>query len=429
MSRTGSAIQRSGYPGVVAVDASRRAARRLPELVCVLVACLAAGGSAAQARASTVAPPPEVARALDQLVADGIPGTIALGRQGEQEWHATAGVADLKTQRPIRPDDRFRIGSMTKAFVSTTALQLVAERRLSLGDSVERWLPGVVPNGDAITVRELMNHTSGLYDYVDLPFYVQLLKDPLKRWQPMDLVRRAVAHPPLFAPGTSWSYSNTNYILLGLIVAAVDGAGGPLQVAAPAFEVYRRIVGPLRLRHTTFPLVDPDIHGRHAHGYAIGLPPVLGLPPILDTTLSSPSWAWTAGAIISTLDDVADFHRALFTGRLLAPDEQRELQTTVPAAPGVDYGLGVFELQTPCGVAWGHNGGTPSSVSVSLSSPDGAHQAVMMLTRDGNSWNAAITTDYSVALLTAFCGSQPPPASTRQVATALAAVLPSSPLR
>jgi D-alanyl-D-alanine carboxypeptidase len=411
------------------VSASRRAARGLAALACVLVACCAASESAAQARASTVAPPPEVAQALDRLVADGVPGTIALGRQGEQEWHATAGVADLRTQRPIRPDDRFRIGSMTKAFVSTTALQLVAERRLSLGDSVERWLPGIVPDGDAITVRELMNHTSGLYDYIDPPFYIQLLKDPLRLWQPIELVRRAVAHPPLFAPGTSWSYSNTNYILLGLIVAAVDDARGPLQVAAPAFEVYRRIVGPLRLRHTTFPLVDPDIRGAHAHGYVIGLPPELGLPPILDTTRSSPSWAWTAGAIISTLDDVADFHRALFAGRLLAPDEQRELQTTVPAAPGVGYGLGVFKLQTPCGVAWGHNGGTPNAVSVSLSSPDGAHQSVMMLTRDGNTWTQAITVDYSTALLTAFCGSQPPSASTRQVATALAALLPSSRLR
>jgi D-alanyl-D-alanine carboxypeptidase len=350
---------------------------------------------------------------------------MALGRQGTEEWHATAGVADLRTGRPIRPDDRFRIGSMTKAYVSTTVLQLVAERRLSLADSVERWLPGVVPNGDAITVRELMNHTSGLYDYIDVPFYIQLLHDPSKFWQPMELVQRAIAHPPLFAPGTSWSYSNTNYILLGLIVAAVNGAHGPLQVAAPAFEVYRRIVWPLGLRHTTFPLVDPSIRGRHAHGYVIDPPPELGLPPVLDTTRSSPSWAWTAGAIISTLDDVADFHRALFSGRLLAPDKQRELQATVPAAPGLDYGLGVFKLQTPCGLAWGHDGGTPSAVSISLSSPDGARQSVMMLTRDANTWTEQIAADYSVALLTAFCGIQPPPATARQVTTDLIAVLPS----
>ena len=164
-------------------------------------------------------------------------------------------------------------------------------------------------------------------------------------WQPLELVQRAVAHPPLFAPGTSWSYSNTNYILLGLIVAAIDKAPAPLQLASPALEIDRRIVGPLGLSHTSFPLTDPDIHGPHAHGYAIDPLPEWGLPAILDTTRFNPSWAWTTGAIVSTLEDVADFHRALFTGQLLGADQQRELETTVSAEPALDYGLGVFTLQ------------------------------------------------------------------------------------
>jgi D-alanyl-D-alanine carboxypeptidase len=358
-------------------------------------------------------------------VADGVPGAIALEREGGREWHAASGVADLRTQRPIRADDRFRIGSMTKAFVSTVVLQLVAERRLSLGDSVEHWLPGVVPNGDAITVRELMNHTSGLYDYADLPFYVQLLHDPLRSWRPLELVQQAVAHPPLFAPGTSWSYSNTNYILLGLIVAAADEAPARLQVASPALEAYRRIIVPLGLRHTSFPIVDPDVRGPHAHGYVIDPPPAWGLPAILDTTRSSPSWAWTAGAIISTLDDVADFHRALFAGRLLGPDEQRELQTTVAAGPNLQYGLGVLKVQTPCGPAWGHDGAMPSAVSISLTSPDGSRQAVLMLTRDANTWTDQIATDYANALITAFCGEAPPAAAARPLADAMAGTLAS----
>jgi D-alanyl-D-alanine carboxypeptidase len=389
-----------------------------------MVACVAALGAPGWARASTVAPP-ALEQSLDTLVADGVPGAIALEREGGREWHAASGLADLRTKRPIRAEDRFRIGSMTKAFVSTVVLQLVAERRLSLGDSVEHWLPGIVPDGGAITVRELMNHTSGLYDYVDLPFYLQLLHDPLKRWRPLELVQRAVAHPPLFAPGTSWSYSNTNYILLGLIVAAADEAPARLQVASPAFEAYRRIIVPLGLRHTSFPLVDPDVRGSHAHGYVIDPPPAWGLPAILDTTRSSPSWAWTAGAIVSTLDDVADFHRALFTGGLLDPDQQRELQTTVAAAPNLEYGLGVFKLQTPCGPAWGHDGGTPSAVSISLTSPDGSRQGALMLTRDVNTWTEQIAVDYGDALITAFCGQAPPAATARSLAAAMVGTLAS----
>jgi D-alanyl-D-alanine carboxypeptidase len=389
-----------------------------------VIACVGAVGAPGWAQASTPAPP-ALQQALDTLVSDGVPGAIVLEREAGREWHAASGVADLTTKRPIDAGDRFRIGSMTKAFVSTVALQLVAEGRLSLDDSVERWLPGVVPGGDAITVRELMNHTSGLYNYTDVPFYVQLLHDPLHRWRPLELVQQAVAHPPLFAPGTSWSYSNTNYILLGLIVAAADEASGPLQVASPAFEAYRRIIVPLGLRHTSFPLVDPEVRGRHAHGYAIDPPPAWGLPAILDTTKSSPSWAWTAGAIISTLDDVADFHRALFTGQLLGPDQQRELQTTVAAGPNLQYGLGVLHLQMPCGAAWGHDGGMPSAVSISLTSPDGARQAVLMLTRDANTWTNQIAVDYTAALITAFCGEAPPAAAARSMAAAMSGTLES----
>jgi D-alanyl-D-alanine carboxypeptidase len=321
-------------------------------------------------------------------------------------------VGDLTTKEPISTRGLFRIGSITKGYISTVVLQLAGEGRLSLDDTVEQWLPGVVPNGAAITVRRLMNHTSGLYDYADLPFYVSLLRDPLKTWRPLELVQRAVAHPPEFAPGTSWKYSNTNYILLGLIVAAVDGVSAPLDMAAPAFEVYRRIVVPLGLRHTRFPLTDPDIHGPHPHGYTIDAPPEWGLPPVFDTTRFNPSWGWTAGAIVSTLDDVADFHRALFTGELLGPEQQRELETTVPISAGAGYGLGVFTLQTPCGPAWGHDGGTPPFVSISLTSPDGSRQAVMVLTRDANTWPPRIFEDQAAAAMTAFCGEAvaPPPA-------------------
>ena len=393
-------------------------------LLTLAAVAVAALGLPGRAHAATAAPP-ALQQALDRLVADGVPGATALERHDGEEWHAAAGVADLQTKEPISARDRYRIGSITKGFVSTVALQLVAERRLGLGDTVERWLPGVVPDGDAITVRQLMNHTSGLSEYVDLPFYLGLLRDPLKTWRPLELVRLAVARPPEFAPGTSWGYSNTNYILLGLIVAAAQKRSGALQMAAPAIEVHRRIIEPLGLRHTSFPLTDPDIRGPHAHGYVIDPPPETGLPAILDVTRINPSVFWTAGAIVSTLDDVADFHRALFTGRLLGPDEQRELETTVPAAEGVDYGLGVFRLQTPCGTAWGHDGGVPSAVNISLTSPDGARQAVLMVTRDANTWTEQIGTDYAAALMTGFCGEPVAPAAARPLAATMARALPS----
>jgi len=390
--------------------------------VTLLLIVIAGFGIATPAAAAPTATPTQ--QALDKLVADGVPGAIALERHNGKATRSAAGVRNLATGEPIRATDRFRIGSITKSFVSTVVLQLAAERRLSLDDSVERWLPGVVPNGAGITIRELLNHTSGLYDYLDLPFYVQLLHDPLRTWRPSQLVELAVAHPPLFAPGTSWSYSNTNYILLGMIVTKTQRLPRALQMAGPVLAVYRRLIAPLRLWHTSFPLTNPNIAGPHPHGYLIGAPPEWGLPPVLDTTRTDPSWAWTAGAIVSTLDDVADIHRALFGGRLLAAEQQRELQKTVPAGPGLDYGLGVFRLDTPCGVAWGHDGGTPSAVSVSLTSPDGTRQAALAATSDQNTWTEQIAVDYSSALLTAFCG-QAPSSTARTAVRAMAATLPS----
>ena len=363
--------------------------------------------------------PPALQQALDKLVSDGVPGAIAIERRGEEEWRAASGLADIATGRPMRTFDRYRIGSITKGFVSAVALQRVAAGRLRLDDSVEHWLPGLVPDGSAITVRELMNHTSGIPDYADASFYLNLLKNPLQSYTPEQLVRLAVAKPPLFPPGTSWAYSNTNYILLGLIIAAVDHASPSRQAADPAQAVYRGIIGPLELSHTTFPLQDPRLPSPHAEGYEVNVPPGFGLPSTFDSTILNPSWAWTAGAIISTLDDVADFHRALFAGHLLPAAQRAELETTVPA-PGFAYGLGVYRLQTPCGDAWGHDGGTPGFVNISLTTLDGTRQAVLMVNEDANTWTGQIGTDFGQAVLTAFCGQAPQDESASLAARALA---------
>jgi D-alanyl-D-alanine carboxypeptidase len=324
-------------------------------------------------QAPAAGPPSGVQQGMDALVAAGVPGVVAYVRHGRAQWHLAAGVASRATDAPARSWDRVRIGSNSKAFISTVLLQLEAEHRLSLNDTVGRWLPGLVSghgnNGSKITIRELLDHTSGLYNYTDDPRVLAPYLDGNRDyfWTPRQLVAIAVSHPPLFAPGTAWSYSNTNYILAGLIVQAVTHE-------SPVAEVYQRIIRPLRLSATSFPVRDPRVPGPHLDGYFTNY---------LDVTYLSPSWAYTAGAIISTAADLARFHRALFTGRLLPPAQQRELETTVPTGtPGLSYGLGVLKEQFCGRTFWGHDGDFPGYVSLSLTSPDGSTQLAIAVDDD-----------------------------------------------
>jgi D-alanyl-D-alanine carboxypeptidase len=320
------------------------------------------------------APHAKLLAAAEQLVADGYPGVLAYARIDDQRWQVAAGVADRATGQPALPDDRFRIASNTKAFVSTVLLQLVGENRLSLDDSVERWLPGVVRgagnDGSRISIRQLLNHTSGVWDpTVERSFWAPYLDqhDRGHVYPPRQVVAAAVAHAPDFAPGTSWGYSNTNYLLAGLVVEAVTGRDA-------VTEVRQRIFLPIGLRHTSFPVTDPEIHGRHLHGYDLAG---------LDLTTFSPSYDWTAGAIISTTADLARFHRALFGGALLKPAQQRELEAVVPMpdSPG-GYGLGIQRMAVPCDSGlvpvWMTDGGGPGFTSTAVTSVDGARQLVLV---------------------------------------------------
>ncbi|MFF7637295.1 serine hydrolase domain-containing protein [Kitasatospora sp. NPDC008050] len=345
-------------------------------LATTLAATLCAATGAMAASPAPAAPeglPAVLSTAADRAVADGYPGVIAYGRRGEQVSTAAAGVADKATGRPARATDRFRIASNTKSFVATVLLQLVGEHRLGLDDPVQRRLPGVVQgagnDGSAITVRQLLDNTSGIYDpTTDPAFFAPYLQqhDRGYVYAPRQVVAVAVAHPPLFAPGTKWDYSNTNYLIAGLVIEAVTGHSARQEITS-------RILVPLGLTHTALPLTDPHIHGPHLHGYDLAGQ---------DMTTFSPSYDWTAGAMISTLGDLATFDRALFGGRLLPPAEQRELETPA-SAPGADgYALGVTGRRIDCGggrqvAVWETDGGGPGFTSVSVTAADDSRQLVL----------------------------------------------------
>src|SRR3954464_14396307 len=265
-------------------------------LALLALAAAAPAVAASAARDRSAGRETKLQHALDRVVATGVPGAVLLVREGRRTIRLASGHGNLKLKTPMRTRDRFRVGSITKPFVATAVLQLVGEHKLALEDTVERWLPALVPNGERITVRQLLNHTSGLFAFGgDRDFVTHAFEDPLRAWTPQEIVAIATAHPPTFAPGTAWSYSDTNYFILGMIVEAATGR--PL-----AGELRRRILPPLRLRATSLP-TEPDIAGPHAHGYF--------LRPLEDVTVGSPSVQWAAGALVSNADDLARFFRAL----------------------------------------------------------------------------------------------------------------------
>ncbi|HZD69467.1 MAG TPA: serine hydrolase domain-containing protein [Actinomycetes bacterium] len=327
--------------------------------------------------------PGELRRQLDQIVAAGAPGAAAWTQDETGAQQAASGVANLRTGQPMQPDLHFRAGSITKSFVATVVLQLAADGRLSLQDTVERWLPRILPYGDQLTIRRLLNHTSGVPDYV--PTVYQTLygsrSGRSRAWTPRELVALVAGQPLRFPPGTSWSYANTGYILLGLIVEAATGR-------TLAQELARRILEPLGLRGTRFPVNSPGIPMPRSRGYSLPQDPkgdVLG-GPLLDLTAENPSWAGAAGALVSDLEDLTRFFRTLLGGRLLPPELLAEMLTTVPFPPGAvplplldRYGLGLTEVDTPAGHLVGHPGGIPGFLSIVLSTPDGGRQLALMI--------------------------------------------------
>lgn len=365
--------------------------------IAVVLFVLVAGAMPASAgvRASTSAQSAFQA-AIRQIVKDGVPGAIGFARHGGQVTVAASGVADIATRTPMTAGDRVRVGSLTKTFVATVVLRLVAEHLLSLSDTIARWLPGLVPDGANVTIRELLQHTSGIYSYTSDPGFQQALAaDPTRVWQPGELVRIAVAHPPLFPPGTSFAYSNTDYVLLGMIIHAATGHSVDQELQALIFE-------PLGLRNTSFPYADPRLRQPYAHGYLLSQPGATGPA---DATVMSPSWAGAAGAIVSTAPDLARFYTALLTGKLLPAPQLREMMTTVPIGSGAGYGLGIISVPLPCGTAWGHQGSFPGYLNNGFTTTDGSSQAVVLVNADVNTLSSQQQDDIGNAIVAGVCGS------------------------
>jgi D-alanyl-D-alanine carboxypeptidase len=270
----------------------------------------------------------------------------------------------------MRAAVHYRIGSVTKTFVAAVVLQLAAEGRLRLDDPVERWLPGLVPNGAVITLRMLLNHTSGLYNYSDDPtLLAEFRGDELGRWTPRELLSFAFSHPPLFAPGSSSSYSNTGYVVLGLVVEAITGT--PLDAV-----LRERLFQPLRLRATSFPS-GTGLQEPAAHGYELRDKRLLDLTP-----LYNPSIAWAAGQMVSNAADLTTFFAALMNGRLLPAALLKQMKAGPAPTTGWIAGLGLLTTRTPCGVAYGHGGDIPGWHGEVLATADGRRIAVVMVNYD-----------------------------------------------
>ena len=339
---------------------------------------------------------------VERLVRAGVPGAILLVRNGTSAVRLTAGLGDVASRTPMRASDHYKVASLTKTYTATVVLQLVGEGTLRLDDSIDRWLPRLVPNGRNITIRQLLHHVSGLSDFESDPRYLApyLAGDLGHYWSPRALVKLAVSHPPLFPPGhtSHTSYSNTNYVLLGLIVeAATHNSIGS--------ELRSRIFEPLHLRETTYQ-TKPGLPSPYAHGYL-----VLRNPPATDVSGLSPSLSPASGAIVSTADDVADFYRGLLSGHLLRPDLLRAMETTATEGthvdiPGQRYGLGLELFPTSCGDALGHNGVIPGYVTFAFSSVDGAHQAVLMVNLDSGSFSKSAGAQFFQLLDKAYCASR-----------------------
>ncbi|MFI6519558.1 serine hydrolase domain-containing protein [Spirillospora sp. NPDC050679] len=350
----------------------------------------------AQAQSAHAQDRGKLREAVKRLTDEGAPGALAEVRdRNGRRTVVTGGTRDVRTGAPMQPGSRFRIGSLTKPFVATVVLQLAGEGEIGLDAPVERYLPGLVRgngnDGRNITVRDLLQHTGGLPDVLDHLDPQDVIRDPMRHWEPGELVAIALRHPNTLPPGGGrrFAYSSTGYLLAGMIIERVTGRGY-------GAEIGDRIIKPLKLRGTSVPADSPDLPKPHPQGYA----PVGGL---LDVTRLNPTVAGAGGGMISSASDLNRFLGALARGRLLKPAQQRELKRTVPTgrSSGSAYGLGIerVPLGPGCkGSYWGHGGDMLGFSTITGVKADGTKATVMSTLNPGANDDAM-----EAALKTALC--------------------------
>lgn len=346
-------------------------------LACVLATVPAAHTAESPTHRRTAAasadpgPTHPMQRRLNHLVSGlgftGATGSVRNAVGGSRGF--ASGLADTTTGRTAQHEARVRIGSNTKPMTATVVLQLVQEGKVALDAPIETYLPGLLRgegiDGRAITVRQLLQQTSGLPDYDD----VILAGDPLeaikKYYEPLQLVQSALTLPATGAPGAAFSYSNTNFVVAGLVAEKASGRSIDQLITD-------RIIKPLGLTRTYWPAPrDMTMPADALHGYYFGI----------DVTELDPSWGWAAGQLISTPRDVNTFFAGLLGGKLLSPATLAEMKKTVPSditlTGGDRYGLGILRLATSCGVeAWGHGGDVPGYHVRNATTADGRSAAI-----------------------------------------------------
>ncbi|MEU6557577.1 serine hydrolase domain-containing protein [Streptomyces sp. NPDC046915] len=322
---------------------------------------------------------PAVQRQLDAAVRGvmreaNVPGVVVgLWTPDKGRYVRSFGVADKATGRPMSSDLYMRIGSETKTFTVTALLELVDQGKVGLDDTIDQYVDGV-PNGDRITLRELAGMRSGLFNYSeDDDFFKALTSDPQRPFTPRQLLDYAFRHPVLFPPGKKFDYSNTNLILLGLVVERMSGR-------TLADYIHRNVLAPAGLDHTLFPAGN-EFPVPHAQGYTNQT----ATGRVEDAADWNPSWGWAAGAMISNLEDLRVWARTVATGQLpdgrtlISPATQKQRLTTPPTPiPGAGYGLGIFDVQ-----GWiGHNGSLPGYESLTVHLPSARATLVVLLNTD-----------------------------------------------
>lgn len=335
------------------MTSSRVSRRAIARLGCVGIAdgAITVTGGSRQAFALDATPatgsalPADEQLALDailreQMAAERCPGAVVgIWIPSRGSFVRAVGLSDLTTATPIVESDHFRIASITKTFVATAVLQLVDDGKLGLDDPLNRYVSDI-PNGDEIMIRQVLGMTAGIYSYTEDPALIAAYyADPLLPFTPEQGIDIARKHGPDFPPGDHFHYSDTNYLILGLIIEKLTGQHVGDVIAA-------RILQPLGMTQTSF-ATTPEMPTPVAHGY---MPKPNG-DMLIDVTRSNPNIAWTAGAMISTLADLRVWAKALAAGTLLNPATQRARLHTTPL-PGVpaqfsdkeSYGLGIANI-------------------------------------------------------------------------------------